>query len=107
MSSPHQLTRRRGSGEPTRAASIAELKGHTGWVNSAAFSNDGSRVVTTSNDDTARIWQTATGVLITELKGHANVVTSAAFSEDGLRVVTASNDKTARIWRTDASRNDR
>ena len=32
------------------------LGGHVGAVNSAAFSHDGSRIVTASSDKTARIW---------------------------------------------------
>jgi TIR domain/WD domain, G-beta repeat len=32
------------------------LSGHEDWVNSAAFSPDGSRIVTASQDKTARIW---------------------------------------------------
>ena len=38
-------------------AALATLSGHTGAVDSAAFSPDGSRVVTASNDKTARVWQ--------------------------------------------------
>jgi WD40 repeat protein len=37
------------------------LRGHEGSVFSAAFSPDGSRIVTTSDDETARIWDAATG----------------------------------------------
>jgi hypothetical protein len=33
----------------------AVLKGHTNWVQSAAFSPDGKRVVTASDDNTARL----------------------------------------------------
>jgi WD domain, G-beta repeat len=33
------------------------LTGHEGAVNSAAFSPDGQRIVTASDDKTARIWQ--------------------------------------------------
>ena len=36
--------------------SIAQLKGHTQWVTSAAFSPDGTRIVTASWDNTARAW---------------------------------------------------
>ena len=32
------------------------LKGHDGFVSSAAFSPDGARVVTASDDMTARVW---------------------------------------------------
>jgi WD40 repeat protein len=66
-------------------------------VNSAAFSPDGSRIVTASADKTARIWDAGTAKEIAVLR-HDSVVTSAAFSPDGSRIVTASLDRTARIW---------
>ena len=62
------------------------------------FSADGSRVVTASEDKTARISDAATGQALAELKGHTGPVSSAVFSADGSRVLTASEDKTARIW---------
>ncbi|HEY5049247.1 MAG TPA: hypothetical protein VII49_14620, partial [Rhizomicrobium sp.] len=37
-------------------AQIAILRGHEHAVNSAAFSADGTRVVTASDDHTARMW---------------------------------------------------
>ena len=74
------------------------LKGHDEAVCSAAFSPDGKRVVTASEDNTARVWDAETGAELAALKGHADVVNSAAFSPDGKRVVTASSDNTARIW---------
>ncbi|WP_017306648.1 WD40 repeat domain-containing protein [Spirulina subsalsa] len=33
-----------------------ELRGHSDWVRSAQFSPDGQRIVTTSEDQTARLW---------------------------------------------------
>src|SRR6476659_4690111 len=92
------------------AKEIAVLSGHDDGVQSAAFSPDGSRIVTASWDKTARIWDVASARalllarvlrLATEiavLRGHENTVTSAAFSPDGSRIVTGSSDKTARIW---------
>jgi WD40 repeat protein len=74
-----------------------------GWVPtsaavwSAAFSPDGRRVVTTS-DNTARIWDVESGEEIVALKGHRDTVRSVAFSPDGTRLVTASDDRTVRIW---------
>jgi len=74
------------------------LGGHVGAVNSAAFSHDGSRIVTASSDKTARIWDAASAKEIAVLRGHDNAVNSAAFSHDGSRIVTASLDGTTRIW---------
>ncbi len=77
---------------------LVELEGHSGQVFSAAFSPDGQRIVTASDDKTARLWNAATGEIIAKLEGHSARVNSAAFSPDGQRAATASDDHTARIW---------
>jgi WD40 repeat protein len=74
------------------------LVGHESWVWSASFSPDGGRIVTASNDRTARVWEPASGAERTVLRGHENWVNSASFSPDGDRIVTASADGTARVW---------
>jgi WD40 repeat protein len=65
----------------------------------AEFSPDGQRVVTASTDNTARVWNAATGHVIPKLEGHSGWVFSAVFSCDGQQVVTASADDTALIFR--------
>ena len=70
-------------------------------MNSAAFSPDGSRVVTASSDHTAWVWDAKIGAALATLSGHTDVVYSAVFSPDGSRVVTASVDQTAHIWLLD------
>jgi WD40 repeat protein len=75
-----------------------KLNGHTGDVNSIAFSPDGKFVVTASSDATARIWNAANGESIGELSGHRKSVNTAMFSPDGKFIVTASDDGTVRKW---------
>ena len=81
----------------------AVLAGHEGWVFSAAFSPDGTRIVTASEDKTARVWDALTGETLNVLQGHAAEVYSAAFGPKGERIVTASGDKTVRVWAADGS----
>ena len=64
----------------------------------AAFSPTGDRIVTSSFDKTARVWNVEDGSEIAILKGHQAVLETATFSPDGSRVITAARDGTARIW---------
>ena len=72
--------------------------GHTDGVKTAMFSPDGKKIVTASDDNTAKVWDAATGVLLEDLKGHTSYVKAASFSPDSRKIVTASVDKTAKIW---------
>ena len=72
--------------------------GHTGAVVNICMSPDGKRIVTTSLDFTAKLWDAQTGKLLVTMDEHKNFVTSAAYSSDGNKILTASYDKTARIW---------
>jgi len=71
---------------------------HTDHVRHAAFSPDGSRIVTASQDGTAQIWDRWTGEPIGDPLVHGDWVYQATFSPDGARILTAGYDKTARIW---------
>ncbi|MCG8421944.1 MAG: protein kinase [Proteobacteria bacterium] len=74
---------------------------HPDEVWQAAFSPDGTRIVTVSLDKTARVWNADGSGQPVVLRGHQEVIWSAAFSPDGTHIVTASSDKTARVWRSD------
>ena len=71
---------------------------HQEKLTSAAFSPDGTSIVTASFDGTARVWSAMTGQPLSAPLAHQWIVYSAVFNSDGTRVVTASGDGTARIW---------
>ncbi|KAF7974289.1 hypothetical protein HWV62_12428 [Athelia sp. TMB] len=71
----------------------------TSWVLSVAFSSDGQRIVSGSNDQSVRVWDAETGVLIAgPFEGLADDVRSVAFSPDGQRMASGSKDGSVRVW---------
>ena len=76
------------------------LRGHTDRVNLAKFSPPGTpkRILTTSRDSSAIIWDGSTGAKLHDLDGHKENIRAAAFFPDGDRVATASTDQTLKIW---------
>lgn len=76
---------------------LAILAGHSGGVRQVSYSPDGLRILTASDDNTARIWDARTGVQLALLAPGSSVC-SAVYSSDGRRVLTASDDGKNRIW---------
>ncbi|KAL3139891.1 hypothetical protein ABBQ38_004185 [Trebouxia sp. C0009 RCD-2024] len=70
-----------------------------GAVWSVALTPDGRRVLTASEDFTARVWDVVSGNCAHVLDGHTGWVVHVCTTQDGLRCATASHDGTARIWK--------
>ena len=74
------------------------FSGHGMMINSAEPSADGRLLVTSSNDETAKVWCCESGKCLVSLRGHRHFVASAKFSKDASSVLTASLDYTAKAW---------
>jgi WD40 repeat protein len=82
----------------TRTVRHIELNGHSQDVNSVAFNQGGSLIVTASFDGTARVWNAQTGQAVGLVQVQPNKVNSAVFSPDGKFILTSSGDKIVRLW---------
>ena len=74
------------------------LSGHTGCVQSLAFSSDGSLLASGSNDKTIKLWDVQTGGVATTLYGHTGWVHSVSISADNTMIASGSGDHTIRLW---------
>jgi WD40 repeat protein len=87
---------------------------HPALVWGLAFSSDGRLLATgtggtplgpvstqrvpVSDDNSVRLWDVASGMLVRQLEGHDHAVCGLAFSPDGQRLASGSFDGTLRLW---------
>jgi WD40 repeat protein len=96
-------------------ASTGELlfacKAHSEEVSCMAYSSDGKRLASGSEDGTVIVWDAISGEQVLGLAAHSggggfHEVSSVTFSPDGKRLATASWDGTVKIWDVTDARGD-
>jgi WD40 repeat protein len=73
------------------------FRGHTRTVTAVGFARGGLRIVSASQDGTAREWSALVGQPI---RAHQGEIKAVAFSPDNLLVASGGSDGTIRLWNT-------
>lgn len=76
---------------------LIAFRAHETKIWDLEFSPDGSRLVTASGDQTAKVWDAMTGDRLS-LLNHEDAIYSASFSPDGAQVATSGQAGVLRIW---------
>jgi WD40 repeat protein len=76
------------------------LSGHTKAVNMLAFAPNRRILATGSDDNTLKLWDASSGLLLTTLTGHEGNIYDLKFSPDGKTLGSLSDDQKPRLWNT-------
>lgn len=71
------------------------LQGHQGDLTALLFDPSGRFLLTTSHDETVRVWDLDTRVEIVTLAPHTKTISSVAVTSDRKRIISGSNDQTS------------
>jgi WD40 repeat protein len=74
------------------------IEAHSLRVQSVAYSPDGQRIVSCSEDRSIKLWHARTGALLHVLEGHSARVCSVAYSPSGKEILSGSDDLTVKLW---------
>jgi WD40 repeat protein len=87
-----------------QSSSRLTLRGHQDYVLGVTWSPDGSKLATSSSDQTVKVWEAGTGRELRTLSGHQGAVFSVRWSPDGSRLATAGSDQKVKVWEAGTGR---
>lgn len=85
---------------PPRSRCVDALSGHLGAITAVAADPDGTRVYTTSEDRSVRIWDLRTKRFTNTLLGHVDHANALDIYQSG-KPLTGGADKTLRMWKVE------
>ncbi|KAF8884902.1 coatomer subunit alpha-2 [Gymnopilus junonius] len=83
---------------PQNRRCLFTLHGHLDYVRTVQFHHEMPWILSCSDDQTIRIWNSTSRQCIAVLTGHSHYVMSAQFHPKEDLIVSASMDQTVRVW---------
>lgn len=84
--------------DSTDGSLLFDLKKHTDWIYSVAFSPDGVLVASADRSGGLAVWEAGTGRLYLDLADHKGAVNSLSWRDDSNVLASASDDGTVKLW---------
>jgi WD40 repeat protein len=84
--------------QPSVGTTFYTYHGHANKIRVLAWSPDGKRIASGSDDYTAHVWDAATGNNPLIYHGHTSFVEGLAWSPDSKRIASGCADTTVQIW---------
>ncbi|KAH9888061.1 hypothetical protein C8Q73DRAFT_794488 [Cubamyces lactineus] len=98
MSQAPNTVQLRSGMEESWSPNTVSIEAHARRVQAVAYSPNGQRIVSCSEDATIKLWDARTGARLHVLEGHTARVCCVVFSPSGKELLSSSDDLTVKLW---------